>query len=97
MESASAVGLYAGNRCFGFKDAFLSGIELQFLEIVPALESSHGIAEVKYLVGQFLAEEAAGCEVFNRSVVQFKRVGGIKKGHPTEEEIQGAVQFYEGL
>ena len=27
----------------------------------------------------------------------FKLVGGIKKGHPTEEEIQGAVRFYEGL
>ena len=27
----------------------------------------------------------------------FELVGGIKKGHPTEEEIQGAVRFYEGL
>lgn len=27
----------------------------------------------------------------------FKLIGGIKKGHPTDEEIQGAVIFYEGL
>ena len=27
----------------------------------------------------------------------FKLVGGLQKGHPTEEEIQGAVDFYKGL
>ena len=27
----------------------------------------------------------------------FKLIGGIKKGHPTEEEIKGAVTFYESL
>lgn len=27
----------------------------------------------------------------------FKLVGGIAKGHPTEEEITGAVNFYENL
>ena len=27
----------------------------------------------------------------------FKLTGGIAKGHPTEEEISGAVSFYEGL
>ena len=27
----------------------------------------------------------------------FKLVGGIKKGHPTHAEIDGAVAFYEGL
>ena len=27
----------------------------------------------------------------------FKLVGGIAKGHPTEDEISGAVSFYEGL
>ena len=27
----------------------------------------------------------------------FKLVGGIAKGHPTQEEIDGAVTFYEGL
>ncbi len=27
----------------------------------------------------------------------FKLVGGLQKGHPTEEEIQGAVKFYKEL
>lgn len=27
----------------------------------------------------------------------FKLIGGLKKDHPTEEEIQGAVEFYNGL
>ncbi len=27
----------------------------------------------------------------------FKLVGGLKKGHPTDDEIAGAVLFYEGL
>lgn len=27
----------------------------------------------------------------------FKLVGGIAKGHPNEEEIKGAVSFYQGL
>ena len=27
----------------------------------------------------------------------FKAVGGIQKGHPTEEEIAGAVDFYKNL
>ena len=27
----------------------------------------------------------------------FKLVGGIAKGHPTAEEIAGAVKFYQGL
>ena len=27
----------------------------------------------------------------------FKLVGGLQKGHPTEEEIVGAVEFYKGL
>lgn len=27
----------------------------------------------------------------------FKLVGGLQKGHPTEDEIRKAVEFYEGL
>jgi hypothetical protein len=27
----------------------------------------------------------------------FKLVGGIAKGHPTADEIQGALKFYESL
>ena len=27
----------------------------------------------------------------------FKKIGGISKGHPTEKEISGAVEFYKSL
>ncbi len=27
----------------------------------------------------------------------FKLVGGVAKGHPTEDEIRAAVKFYESL
>ena len=27
----------------------------------------------------------------------FKLIGGLQKGHPTEDEIQKAVEFYKGL
>lgn len=27
----------------------------------------------------------------------FKLVGGLQKGHPTEDEIQKAVEFYQNL
>ena len=36
------------------------------------------------------------CQVYD-TFGPFKLVGGIAKGHPTEEEIKGAVEFYKGL
>lgn len=37
-----------------------------------------------------------GCRGFD-TFGPFKLVGGLAKGHPTEEEIKGAVEFYRGL
>ena len=39
------------------------------------------------------AYECLGFDTFG----PFKLVGGIAKGHPTDDEIEGAVAFYEGL
>ncbi len=44
--------------------------------------------------GKYLGDY--GCSGFD-TFGPFKLVGGLKKGHPTEDEIQGAVTFYEGL
>ncbi len=48
--------------------------------------------------------ESKGCKEIGRygclgfdTFGPFKLVGGIAKGHPTEDEINGAVRFYEGL
>ena len=54
--------------------------------------------DVKALVekkkGSYLGEYAClGFDTFG----PFKLVGGLQKGHPTEEEIQGAVTFYTEL
>ena len=52
--------------------------------------------DVKALVeekkGAYLGEY--GCLGFD-TFGPFKLVGGLQKGHPTEEEIQGAVEFYK--
>lgn len=37
-----------------------------------------------------------GCFGFN-TFGPFKLIGGIAKGHPTVAELEGAVEFYEGL
>ncbi len=37
-----------------------------------------------------------GCFGFN-TFGPFKLIGGIAKGHPTEEELASAVAFYEGI
>lgn len=48
--------------------------------------------------------EARGCECLGTYCCKgfdtfgpFKLIGGLCKGHPTAEEIDGAVRFYEGI
>lgn len=48
--------------------------------------------------------EAKGCKSIGEYICAgydtfgpFKLIGGIKKGHPTEQEIMAAVSFYESL
>ena len=41
-------------------------------------------------IGRF---QCAGFDTFG----PFKLVGGLQKGHPTEEELQGAIEFYKNL
>ena len=50
------------------------------------------IAEEKHckVIGEY---ECLGFDTFG----PFKLVGGLQKGHPTEEEIAGAVMFYQEL
>ena len=38
-------------------------------------------------------DNPAGFDTFG----PFKLVGGLQKGHPTEEELQGAIEFYKNL
>lgn len=40
---------------------------------------------------KILLDAIAGFDTFG----PFKLVGGLQKGHPTEEELKGAIEFYK--
>ncbi len=56
------------------------------------LKAIREIAEKKHCreIGEYRCQ---GFDTFG----PFKLVGGIAKGHPTEDEIRGSVSFYQGL
>lgn len=56
------------------------------------LKGMHDIADKKHCreIGEYRCQ---GYDTFG----PFKLVGGIAKGHPTEEEIHEAVKFYQSL
>lgn len=72
------------------KDIFL--IVTQGAASGDFLKEIRGITEGKHckLLGSYTCR---GFDTFG----PFKLVGGIAKGHPTEEEIRKAVSFYAGL
>ena len=64
----------------------------------------HGAPKGDFLGAVRKVTEAKGCKELGAyrcmgfdTFGPFKLVGGIAKGHPTEEEIAGAVAFYESL
>ena len=65
---------------------------------------THGAPKGLFLTAVRQIAEAKHCREIGNYHCQgfdtfgpFKLVGGIAKGHPTEDEIAGAVSFYEGL
>ena len=60
-------------------------IEHNFNSIVAATKEKHCNEIGRY--------QCAGFDTFG----PFKLVGGLQKGHPTEEELQGAIEFYKNL
>ena len=97
-----ASGIYAGN--FGkpllnyAKENLPEGKEVFFLYTSASgagrglPEKAKAAAEDKHckIIGSYAR---AGFNTFG----PFKIVGGTAKGHPTKEEIEGAVAFYESL
>ena len=57
-----------------------------FTETVKTAARKKGAA----IVGEY------GCRGFN-TYGPWKLIGGMNKGHPSEEEVQAAVQFFESL
>ena len=65
---------------------------------------THGAAKGSFLKGIREITEKKHCPELGEYRCQgydtygpFKLVGGLAKGHPTQEEIDGAVSFYQGL
>ncbi|MBQ9263961.1 MAG: flavodoxin [Clostridia bacterium] len=65
---------------------------------------THGAPKGDFLKGIRAIAEEKRCREIGEYRCQgfdtfgpFKWVGGLAKGHPTAEEIQGAVTFYQGL
>ena len=65
---------------------------------------THGAPKGDFLKGMREIAEKKHCHELGEYRCQgydtfgpFKLVGGIAKGHPTEEEIKGAVEFYKNL
>ena len=106
LSSYDRIGFASGIYYGGFakqvvsfaKDKLPQGKEVFFIATCGASPSPsffNGIRTVTNrrkctFIGQYICN---GYDTFG----PFKLVGGIKQGHPDEEEIKGAVEFYCGL
>ena len=82
---------------------------LKFIELLPENKNVFFIATAgnpmeRYFDGVSEMASNKKCKVVGKYQCKgfdtygpFKLVGGIQKGHPTEEEISKAVEFYRGL
>ena len=96
-----ASGIYYGHfakQILTFaEEQLLSGKDVFFIATCGGprkgyFDAMRNIAELKNcrVLGEYMC---LGFDTFG----PFKLVGGLAKGHPTQEEIDGAVAFYEGL
>ena len=69
-----------------------------FLLYTYAMKMGHYGKDIKSLIDEKNCKLVGeySCQGYN-TFGPFKLIGGTAKGHPTEEEIAGAVHFYETL
>lgn len=98
-----AVGFASGIYKSGFHPSLVSLVSNATLRGKKTFVIyTSGSGSAKYAAGFTSQMEEAGltvlgvyqCRGFD-TFGPFKLVGGIAKGHPTQEEINGAVKFYE--
>ncbi|MDO4961923.1 MAG: flavodoxin family protein [Eubacteriales bacterium] len=94
-----ASGIYFGN----FHKSIISFVEDNLPDekkvfLMSTYGNATGEKEIRSVLKAKKAEIAGsyGCKGYD-TFGPFKLVGGIAKGHPTEEELQGTVNFFEGL
>jgi len=96
-----ASGIYGGNfskNVMNYLNENLKAGQKVFLLYTYAMKMDHYTNSVRKTLIEKSADIVGeyGCQGYN-TFGPFKIVGGTAKGHPTEEEISGAVKFYEGL
>ena len=105
LSTFDRVGLASGIYYSTFARQILSFAEQRLPEGKQVFYIyTHGAPGGNFLKGMRAIAEKKRCHEIGEYRCQgfdtfgpFKLVGGIAKGHPTEEEIQGAVRFYESL
>ena len=96
-----ASGVYGGNlakQLVAFAEAKLPEGKDVFYIYTSSITTESALKTIRAIAtgkgnGELGAYHSKGYDTFG----PFKLVGGVGKGHPTDEEIRGAVKFYEGL
>ena len=105
LSGYDRIGLASGVYYTSFAKPLLAYARERLPEGTPVFYIyTHGAPKGDFLGAVRKVMEAKGCKELGAyrcmgfdTFGPFKLVGGIAKGHPTEEEIAGAVAFYESL
>ena len=105
LENYDRIGIASGIYFGTFAKQVLSYAEAYLPEGKPVFFIyTHGAPKGSFLKGIREITEKKHCPEQGEYRCQgydtygpFKLVGGLAKGHPTQEEIDGAVSFYRGL
>lgn len=105
LSKYDRIGIASGIYFSSFAKQALSYAEEHLPEEKPVFfVYTHGAPKGDFLKGIRDITEKKHCTELGEYRCQgydtfgpFKLVGGIAKGHPTQEEIDSAVRFYQGL
>ena len=105
LSSYDRIGFASGIYYSSFAKQIISFAEEHLPEGMPVFYIyTHGAPSGNFLKAMRAVAEKKHCRELGEYRCQgydtfgpFKLVGGIAKGHPTAEELKGAVDFYCGL
>ena len=105
LSGYDRIGLASGVYYTSFAKPLLAYARERLPEGTPVFYIyTHGAPKGDFLDAVRKVTEAKGCKELGAyrcmgfdTFGPFKLVGGIAKGHPSEEEIKGAVEFYQAL
>jgi len=105
LSSFDRIGIASGVYFSNFAKQVIEYAKANLPEGTPVFFIyTHGAPKGDFLKGIREVTQSKNCPELGEYRCQgydtfgpFKLVGGIAKGHPTQEEINGAVAFYKGL